>query len=62
MSSPLLQLDKATIESYFADKGTHTNDKGSAFNAKAVVSGLRAIPTAPFDKYLNDAGKDVPAS
>jgi lysophospholipase L1-like esterase len=56
------KLDKATIEGYFADKGTHTNDKGSEFNAKAVVSGLRAIPTAPFDKYLNDAGKSVPAS
>ncbi len=54
-------LDKATIESYFADKGTHTNEQGSIFNAKAVVAGLRALPAAPFDKYLSDAGKALPA-
>ena len=51
------RLDQATIESYFADKGTHTNATGSLFNAKQVISGLRAIPTAPLDPYLNDAGK-----
>ena len=56
------KLDQATIEGYFADKGTHTNEQGSIFNAKAVVSGLRAIPTGPLDRYLNAAGKEVPAS
>ena len=56
------KLDKPTIEGFFADKGTHTNATGSLFNAKQVVSGLRAIPTAPLDSYLNEAGKAVPAS
>ena len=55
-------LDQATVEGYFADKGTHTNEKGSLFNAKAVVAGLRAIPTAPLDGYLNAAGLQVPTS
>lgn len=56
------KLDPTVIESYFADKGTHTSAAGALFNAKTVVSGLRAIPTAPLDPYLNDAGKEIPAS
>ena len=54
------KLEAATVEGFFADKGTHTNAAGSMFNAKAVVSGLRAIPTAPLDPYLNYAGKGGP--
>jgi rhamnogalacturonan acetylesterase len=46
------KLPQARVESYFADKGTHTNAEGALFNAKAVVSGLRGIPTAPLDLYL----------
>lgn len=46
------QLPQATVESYFADKGTHTNADGSLVNAKAVITGLHGIPTAPLDKYL----------
>lgn len=52
-------LPKATVESYFADKGTHTNAEGAMFNARLVVSGLRAIPGAPLDPYLNPGGKSV---
>lgn len=55
------KLDAATVEGFFADKGTHNNAAGAMFNAKRVVSGLRAIPTAPLDLYLNDAGKAIPA-
>jgi len=55
------KLAPATVEGFFADKGTHTNAAGSLFNANAVVSGLRAIPTAPIDLYLNDAGRKIPA-
>ncbi|MEO7101442.1 MAG: rhamnogalacturonan acetylesterase [Luteolibacter sp.] len=54
------KLDKATIESFFADKGTHTNATGSLFNAKIVVAGLRAIPTSPLDNYLNKDGREIP--
>jgi hypothetical protein len=56
------KLDQSVVESYFADKGTHTSAAGSLFNARTVVSGLRAIPTAPLDGFLNDAGKEIPAS
>ncbi len=49
------KLDQATIEGFFADKGTHTNAEGSMFNARAVVSGLRKIPTDPFKPYLSPA-------
>lgn len=54
--------DPAIVEAYFADKGTHTNAAGAMANAKAVIAGLRAIPTAPLDPYLNDAGRQIPAS
>ncbi len=53
------KLDQATIEGWFADKGTHTNAEGSLFNARQVVAGLRAVPTAPLDGYLNEAGKEI---
>ena len=56
------KLDQPTIEGFFADKGTHTNATGSLFNATAVISGIRNIPTAPLDTYLNDAGKKVPSA
>lgn len=53
-------LPKATVESYFADKGTHTNAEGAMFNAKAVVAGLKAIPGAPLDSYLNEKAREIP--
>jgi lysophospholipase L1-like esterase len=56
------ELGPSVVEGYFADKGTHTSAAGALFNAKTVVSGLRAIPTAPLDPYLNQAGKEIPAS
>jgi lysophospholipase L1-like esterase len=54
------QMDRSIVESYFADKGTHTSAAGALFNAKAVVAGLRAIPTAPLDGFLNASGKEIP--
>jgi lysophospholipase L1-like esterase len=54
------KLDPATVESYFADKGTHTNATGSLINAEIVISALRAIPTAPLDRYLSREGKQIP--
>lgn len=55
-------LPKTTVESYFADKGTHTNTEGAMFNAKAVVAGLKAIPGTPLDSYLNKQSKEIPAA
>ena len=56
------KLDPDTVEGYFADKGTHTNAEGSLFNAKMVIAGLRAIPTAPLDRYLSREGKRIDAA
>ncbi len=55
------KLDQPTVEGFFADKGTHTNAAGSLFNAKAVIAGLRKIPTAPLDSYLSEAGQEISA-
>lgn len=53
------KLSRDQIEAFFADKGTHTNAAGSLFNAKALVSGLRALPGAPLDSTLSSEGKKV---
>lgn len=55
------ELPAAEIESFFADKGTHTNAAGSLFNARAVVAGLKALPPAPLEPFLNDEGGRVAA-
>lgn len=55
------KLKQPEIEAFFADKGTHTNEAGSLFNAAALVSGLRAIPGAPLDAALSAKGKAVTA-
>jgi len=54
------KLDQTTVEGFFEDKRTHTNATGSLFNAKAVVSGVRGIPSAPLDPFLNTEGKRIP--
>lgn len=56
------KLKQEEIEAFFADKGTHTNAAGALFNAKALVSGLRALPDAPLDAALSAEGQAVPAS
>jgi lysophospholipase L1-like esterase len=39
--------------------GTHTSVKGAQFNARCVVSGLRALPGAPLDGFLSETGRAV---
>jgi rhamnogalacturonan acetylesterase len=56
------KLKQEEIEAFFADKGTHTNAAGSLFNAKALVSGLRALPGAPLDEALSAEGKAIAAA
>jgi rhamnogalacturonan acetylesterase len=46
------KLPQTVVESYFADKGTHTNVEGALVNAKAVITGLHGITAAPLDQYL----------
>lgn len=43
----------------FAD-GTHTTREGAAFNARAVVSGLRALNQVPLDPTLSEQGRNAP--
>lgn len=52
-------LDRATIESHFADKGTHTNAAGALFNAGVVLAGLREIPTNPLGPFMNQSALDL---
>ena len=53
------KLEAPAVESLFADKGTHTSPAGAELNARCVVSGVRALSGAPFDRYLSQKGKDV---
>ena len=41
------KLPEPQIEALFADKGTNTTEAGSLFNARALVSGLKALPRNP---------------
>ncbi len=53
------RLPRAEVETHFADARTHTNEVGALFNARALTSGLRALPGAPLDAYLSHEGRDV---
>ncbi len=54
------QLTAADLEAFFADARTHTTVAGARFNARALVSGLRALPGAPLDEYLSAIGGETP--
>jgi len=54
-------LGPDAVDKLFGDPHTHTNYAGAILNAECVVSGLRALPGAPLDKYLNGTGKAVAA-
>lgn len=40
------------VETFFADKGTHTSDSGAEFNAACVVEGLKSLPGNPLGNFL----------
>lgn len=42
----------ATVNGYFADARTHTNDAGAQFNAARVVDAFKALPGNPLASYL----------
>ncbi len=53
----------AKVESFFADKGTHTTDEGARFNAARVVQGLESLPEQPVSAYLTSrTGAAAPAA
>ena len=41
-----------TVNGFFADARTHTNDAGASFNAARVVEGLRKLEGDPFGAFL----------
>jgi lysophospholipase L1-like esterase len=49
-------LGEAAVDPLFGDPHTHTTMAGAVLNAEAVVSGLRALPHHPLDKYLSAKG------
>ena len=53
------KIGREQVEPLFADRGTHTSKAGAAFNAKAVVSGLRALPQQPLNFAWSETGRSV---
>jgi len=47
------------VETFFADKGTHTSDIGAQFNAACVVAGLKSLPGNPLAQYFSEQGSAV---
>ena len=47
------------VETYFADKGTHTTDIGAQLNAACVIAGLKSLTNNPLAPYFSDKAKDV---
>jgi len=48
------------VETYFADKGTHTSDAGAQLNAACVVAGLKSLSGNPLGKYFSEQGNAIP--
>ncbi len=55
------KLGAATVETFFADKGTHTTDAGAQVNAQSVIAGLKSLPNDPLAAYLSDKAVAIPA-
>lgn len=53
------KIGKDKADTFFADKGTHTNDEGARFNAECVVSGLKSLPDNPLGPFLSENGQAV---
>lgn len=47
------------VETFFADKGTHTTDIGAQLNAACVIAGLKSLANNPLGPYFSDRAKDV---
>jgi rhamnogalacturonan acetylesterase len=54
-------LGQEKAAALFADGKLHTTAAGAVLNARFAVSGLKALPGDPFEKYLSPAGREVEA-
>ncbi len=55
IASRYAAMEPGEVESFFADRGTHTNAAGAMFNARAVIEGLRLLPKNPLEDYERNA-------
>lgn len=55
------RLGMTAVDSFFKNDQVHTNASGADFNAANVVSGLRSLNGAPFNKLLSAKGRAVSA-
>lgn len=53
------KLGMAKVETFFADKGTHTTDTGAQFNAACVIAGLKSLPGNPLGNFFSDKAKEI---
>ena len=53
------KIGSAKVETFFADKGTHTSDSGAQFNAACVIAGLKSLPGDPLEKFFSEKGQAV---
>lgn len=56
------KLGTQTVDSYFSDARTHTNDAGAVFNARSVVSAFKGLQGNPLGAYLSPEGEKIPAA
>jgi lysophospholipase L1-like esterase len=47
------------VNTFFADKGTHTTDTGAQFNAACVIAGLKSLPGNPLGPYFSEQGSHL---
>jgi lysophospholipase L1-like esterase len=47
------------VDTFFADKGTHTTDAGAQMNAACVIAGLKSLTNNPLSPYFSGKAKDV---
>jgi hypothetical protein len=53
------RLGAEKVEPLFGDKRTHSTPAGALFNAKMVISGLKALGKPKLKKYLSAKGKEI---
>lgn len=53
------KVGRATVDTFFADIGTHTTDAGARFNAVCVIAGLKSLTNNPLARYFSEKAKDI---
>lgn len=52
VSDAYRKVGAATVNTYFSDARTHTNEAGAQFNAARVIDAFNGLPGAPLAQYL----------